>query len=499
MFSVFITINISQTLFAKAYGEEGVERLHSICQTQDGGYILSGRSNSFSSGDDDVFILKIDKVGNLIWARTYGGPDADIGNIGTLTEDGGYLLLGETRSFGQGENDVLILKVNQNGDVEWAETFGSPGYDAGISVIQAHDGGYVITGYTGFGAGAVDLLALKIGPDGAFHWARSFGGPGFDLGVLIIRTEDGYAISGSEWGSGLLGGWNAYVLRLDVAGNPLWARLYGSGSDEQAQGIAQAPDGGFVFAGYTSVLGPQDYLVMKLSPAGDPMWAKAFGGESDDQAYPIIRASDGGFVVAGYACSFEGMDFLILKLKESGDLEWARGFGGYWEEAAYNMIQTQDAGLAIVGFTVSYGAGNEEAAVLKIDPQGNYPECVVERTPNETPIMPLFVDYPNMTVIDEPVYPVDITSIQLNPRVTEICPTVGGNEAHSDWERGVLCRSVPGGLVFTAMSEATLKIYSPDGRLESTAELKRGQNKVLLRPGIHFWHSGPYKGKAVVR
>ncbi|MEO0146980.1 MAG: hypothetical protein ABIM19_09125, partial [candidate division WOR-3 bacterium] len=131
MFSVFITINISQTLFAKAYGEEGVERLHSICQTQDGGYILSGRSNSFSSGDDDVFILKIDKVGNLIWARTYGGPDADIGNIGILTEDGGYLLLGETRSFGQGENDVLILKVNQNGDVEWAETFGSPGYDAG--------------------------------------------------------------------------------------------------------------------------------------------------------------------------------------------------------------------------------------------------------------------------------------------------------------------------------------------------------------------------------
>jgi len=167
LFALFTEYAYAQVRFAKSYGGTNFEKPSSVQQTSDGGYIVTGWTNSFGAGWDDVFLIKTDANGDIIWAKTYGETDNDWALSVQQTSDGGYIVAGGTNSFGVGGSDIFLIKTDANGDIIWAKTYGGTNVDLAISVQQTTDGGYIVVGYTySFSAGENDIFLIKTDANG---------------------------------------------------------------------------------------------------------------------------------------------------------------------------------------------------------------------------------------------------------------------------------------------------------------------------------------------
>ncbi len=323
--SLFIATSVLiQNLFAKVYSGSNWEYASSVVQTNQGGYVVAGYTWSFGAGNSDFLLLNLNPDGSLAWAKTYGGSNDDYAYSIIKTMDGEYVVAGWTESFGMGYSDFLILKIDQNGAILWGWTFGDVNQDECYSIIQTPDGGFALAGWTtSFGAGAADLLVLKLNPDGSLAWARTFGGANNDYSRSIIQTPDGgFALAGwtTSFGAGAA---DLLVLKLNPDGSLAWARTFGGASYEWAYSINNTADGDYVVTGETFSfgMGDDDFIMLKLAPDGSLIWARTFGRTKGDEAFSVIQTSDGGYVFAGWAEFFAlgNWDFLVLKVDENGD------------------------------------------------------------------------------------------------------------------------------------------------------------------------------------
>jgi hypothetical protein len=188
---------------------------YSVQQTSDGGYIITGETYSFGAGDSDVYLVKIDSEGNLKWQKTFGGSDLDYGYSVQQTSDGGYIIAGTTSSFGEGGADIYLIKTDLAGKLLWQKTFGGSNGDYGYSVQQTSDGGYIIAGQTySSGAGLWDAYLVKADPDGNQQWEMTFGGSGQDRVYSVQQTNDGgYIIAGETYSFGT-GDSDVYLIKV---------------------------------------------------------------------------------------------------------------------------------------------------------------------------------------------------------------------------------------------------------------------------------------------
>ncbi|MEO0158090.1 MAG: hypothetical protein ABIM59_05095, partial [candidate division WOR-3 bacterium] len=258
MTGLFIAVLLGQNLWAKTYGGPMTEEARSITQTTDGGYVVAGLTYSFGAGYYDCFVLKLNPDGSLAWARTYGGTSSDKAFSITRTTDGGYAVAGAIDRVSG--SDFLILKLNPDGSLAWARTYGETNdSELAWSITQTADGGYAVTGRRGG-----DCLILKLNPDGSLAWARTYGSTGWDDARSIIQTSDGgYAVAGAT--DGFLS-----VLKLNPDGSFDWGRTYRGTASDWPNSIIQTTDGGYVVAGVTYSFGAgyYDCFVLKLNPDG---------------------------------------------------------------------------------------------------------------------------------------------------------------------------------------------------------------------------------------
>ncbi|RPH92343.1 hypothetical protein EHM69_12945, partial [candidate division KSB1 bacterium] len=218
------------TLWTHTYGGSGYDGAGCIQQTADGGYILTGTTDSFGAGLHDFYLVKTDSQGQPLWTRTYGGNNHDRARCVQQTSDGGYILAGTTWSFGAGIYDLFVVKTNALGDTLWTHTYGGNYENEAFSVRQTADGGYVVCGLKYSVSNYNDAYIVKTDSQGNPLWTRTYGGRGSDIAYSIRQTADGgYIAAGgtSSYGTGIPVSSNCWLLKTNRQGDTLWTRTYG--------------------------------------------------------------------------------------------------------------------------------------------------------------------------------------------------------------------------------------------------------------------------------
>ncbi|MEO0211970.1 MAG: hypothetical protein ABIN66_08995 [candidate division WOR-3 bacterium] len=506
MVSSFMIFFASQNLFAQAYGGANDDDALSIIQTEDNGYVVTGWTTSFGSGYEDLLVFKLNPYASLVWASTYGGAGRDLAYTIIQTSDGGYAVAGYSWSFSVGGSDCLFLKLNSDGSLDWARTYGETNLNDFLrSIIQTSDGGYAILGsaYSSV-TDSYDFLLIKLNQDGSINWARTYGGTGAEEGYSIIQTTDGgYVVVGYTMSFGP-GDADFLILKIDSDGSIVWAKTYGGTAHDYPRSITQAPDGGYAVAGSTKSFGAgnDDFLILKLNSDGSLVWARTYGGADYDYANSIIMTSDEGCAIAGVTSSFGAgiYDNFLIKLNSDGSLAWARTFGGWSSDDASCLIQATDGGYVVAGETWSFGAGRYDFLVFKLSSDGSYPGCVQDCSPIVHDVSPL-TSVPSVVSAVSSLHTSSpsLTITTPNLGITDACQPVVVEESVSYGKEGITYSPVIGGVLFVSAEAMAIKIYSADGKLAYSGELRKGKNRINLDAGVYFWHAGQFKGKAVVR
>jgi len=313
------------------------------------------------------------EVNAVSWQKIFGGSDTEWANSVQQTSDKGYIVAG-VGSSGAGNADAWLIKTDPEGNKIWDRYFGDWMWNWANSIQQTSEGGYIIAGVSGsYGpSGGGDAWLIKVDSAGNKIWERTFGGSDTEWACSVQQTnEGGYIIAGvtKSYGSG---GADAWLIKTDSEGNKIWDRTFGGSEDDWTEAVEQTSYDGYIVAGCTNSYEGDAWLI-KTDSDGNKIWERTFGGSDDDYAKAVQLTNDGGYILVGStrSYSFGGFDAWLIKTDSTGNKIWDRTFGGSENDSANSVRQTSDGGYIIAGFTESYGAGGRDAWLIKTDSDGN--------------------------------------------------------------------------------------------------------------------------------
>ncbi len=408
--------------------------------TSDLGFIVAGISTSNISGDKtepsfngsyDLWILKLNSAGSVLWQNTIGGNGTD-GYDGLdiiQTSDGGYFIGATSESGISGDKtepaygdafpvgDFWIIKLDEAGNIEWQNTIGGAGGDRICSVTQVADGGYILAGSSNSPVsydktedswGDFEYWIIKVNAGGIIEWQNSIGGGEFDFLNTIRQTPDGGFILGGNSSSDASGdkteeniySYDYWVIRLDAVGNIVWQNTIGGLGYDSCEKIELTSDGGFLLGGYSSsgvaydktepLVGGFDYWVVKIDSTGVIQWDRTYGAEDFEYLSDMLVYPDDGFVMGGFSDSgISGdktqfgngwLDYWLIRLDADGNIIWDLDLGGWDYDALRNISFDADGGILLAGESNSPASGDKTEPsngvydywVMKLAPECNY-------------------------------------------------------------------------------------------------------------------------------
>ena len=373
-----IRANYKKQFWAETYGGGSSDYGYTIRQTVDGGYIMAANTSSFGAGGSDIWIVKLNPEGSIDWQKVYGGIGQDKAASIEQTSDLGFIIAGETNSFGAGFRDIWLLKLNPDGTIDWQKTYGGINHEWANAIKQTSDGGYIVGATTSSGgAGKYDAMLLKLNSDGTIAWQKTYGGiddeqissiqQAADQGFIVLATTSSFGASQKD----------IWLLKINSDGSVDWQNTYGGAGNDEGTAIQQTADGGYVVSGQTIPPGRDDgdIWILKLNNDGAVTWQKTFGGTYDEWSGSIRQTADGGFIAVGSSASFAiplggGTDLWVFKLNPDGSVDWQKAYGDVNYEWGYSIRQTTDAGYIVLSYTSSFGAGGYDCWVLKLNSDG---------------------------------------------------------------------------------------------------------------------------------
>ncbi len=236
--------------WTRIIGTPGEDGAFAIVETEDGGFAISGYTKQ--ERDQDVYVVKLDEEGNLQWSKSIGTSALEMGTSIVHTYDGGYLVVGVTYFFGEDEMDVdvYVIKLDWAGNLQWIRAIGGSEGDWALSAVQTEEGEYVIAGWTYSFGDKGDIFVVKLDQEGNLQWAKTIGGEESDYAASIVKTADGgLAIAGFSYRDE--GNADAYIVKIDRYGNFQWAKAVGTDGNEDAHSLVHTHDSGFVLVGWT--------------------------------------------------------------------------------------------------------------------------------------------------------------------------------------------------------------------------------------------------------
>lgn len=352
--------------------DEGEGR--SIQQTSDGGYIIVGNTNNYEIGSGNVYLIKTNENGIVLWTRNYGGDYWNGGSSVQQTFDGGYIIAGRT-AIGDGDRQAYVIRTDQDGDTLWTKKYGGDLFNVAYSIQQTSDSGFVIGGYSkSYDDYWYSMNLIKTNSVGELQWSKTYQKHDHTHGFSALETDDyGFVIVGSTKQGIQDETRDVYLVKTDVNGDTIWTGTYMQG--DAGYSIAKTTDGGFIITGYTNSYGNEngDLFLLKINSEGIVTWTKAYGGLNLDVGNSVQQTIDGGFVITGLTQSNASgiSDLYIIKTNSLGDSLWTKTYGGSGWDIGESIQQTNDGGFIIVGSTGSHGNDEGDVYLIKTDVNGN--------------------------------------------------------------------------------------------------------------------------------
>ncbi|MFI5170969.1 MAG: T9SS type A sorting domain-containing protein [Chitinophagales bacterium] len=395
---------------------------------------MSGDKTENGNGGMDFWVIKLNEIGEIEWQNTIGGNANDFPSNAVECSDGGFIIVGTSGSgisgdktegiIGAGIYDIWVVKLNSSGTLVWENTIGSNGVDIALAIVVGSDGGYLISA-TSDGEisgdktiGTVgeteyaDYWLIKIDEFGNIVWQKVIGGLHIEYECVLDKTDDGgYILAGGSLSD--IGGDktentvsdvypDAWIIKLDVNCNIIWQNTINAKSSDLVASIHQTEDGGYILGcstnsdhGYDKSedhylgLNHNDFWVIKLNEVGNMIWQNNIGAIESDELGDVIETEDGGFLVGGFSEGYGGdktehiggYDYWILKLNSGGVIQWQNSIGSSPGDFLKSIVQTSDNGYLLGGYTsggISYdhtetNIGGYDYWVVKL-----FPDCTIE-------------------------------------------------------------------------------------------------------------------------
>lgn len=361
-----------RTLWQKAYGGSSRDKAYGVVGLKDGGAFVVGGSKSYGKGREDMLVVRFDKSGKTIHRSSYGGKQQDVANSVTATSDGFYMAAGFSKSFSKNnDKDVYLVKFDIDGKRLWQKSYGGDEDDEATSIVATNGGGALITGYTeSYGKGYKDVYIIYVDKDGKEIWSKAIGGSDDDFANAITLSSDGgFYVAGATRSFGE-GGFDFYLLKFDGDGKFIFKKVYGEREEDIIYAITATRDGGCVVAGSTKSFGSKqnDIDVIRYSKDGAMKWHKIYGFKSKEWVNSITRTDEGGFLLAGTTKSFGfgAQDFYMIELDSKGSSLWANVYGGDVKDIAHGVARMSDGSYMVVGETESFGNGDYDFMIMKL-------------------------------------------------------------------------------------------------------------------------------------
>ncbi|PWV46182.1 BACON domain-containing protein [Chitinophaga sp. S165] len=384
-----VEINISPAKFS---GGSWFDYWDNAVKTKDGGFIMTGMVGSEGpglslKGGSDIWVIKTDANGGLVWQKAFGGRGQDIGRRVIEMEDGGYAVVGTVEESSDGDisaihglNDAAIIRLDASGNIIWKKVWGGSRNEQAYALAETADGGFIVSGSSesndgdmaGQLKGPSDIWLLSLDKDGNSRWQKTVGGmSGEDRTSIIKTTQNTYLLLGltasndGEFASDVTNNYyHAFIREIDANGNKLMHVNYAGSQFGWLTSGVQTADGGFILAGsneshdgdFISNRGGRDAWLLKIDRRGNKIWQKLLGGSSSDQAYSV-RIVDNGYLVLADSWSenrdvktnLGDNDLWVFQVDDKGAIQWQKSFGGTGSDNGCDIFYNADKTITVLG------------------------------------------------------------------------------------------------------------------------------------------------------
>ena len=361
----FLAAQSLQHLWQKNYTHSKAQKANDLIQTKDGNFVMAGAMMGRAS-EYDLWLAKVDGEGKLLWEKTHGKNGGEEANAVIETKDGGLLAVGYQANFWLETTQLWLVKTDENGNLLWEKKYQMGLADnRGMDIIPTSDGGFAVTGATTpNGKFLADVWLLKIDASGNLQWQQNFDGGSRDEGYALLQTPNGDFVIAGLTTSPVSGMDAVCLIRANSRGEIIWDRNFHDFRSSAAMDLVSTPDRGFALAGWGENAAKYfDVLLIKTDANGQIQWQKNYGGTAGESAYAVLSHPNGHFTLAGYTASkgSGGMDNYLLEIGANGQLLSDRVYGSPLGDEAKALCFTKEGGFAVAGFQNKKFSMNEKS------------------------------------------------------------------------------------------------------------------------------------------
>ena len=349
-----------QVIWEKTYDAGDFEYPATVIPSRDTSLLICGNKINTADGNSDILLIKTDSFGNILWQSLYGGSRDDISVSVFENSDKTYLVIGSTNSFSHMtfDYDIYLLKLSANGDTLWTKTVENDStYERAYSSIITADNNILVVGTVqSFSDGIQNMLVIKMNKNGNIIWEKTFGGDVSEIGESVLETIDnGFLITGETTSFGISTPFytNVYLVRTDANGDSLWTRYYGNTWYDYSRSIIAVDDNSYIVSGWYATNGAEvsDFYTLRIQDNGDTTWTYLYGGGGYEYSFDIIKTGNNEFILIGNTNSSGAgsYDIYLVNIDSSGDTLWTKTFGSAIYENAKGALKTDDGHYIIYG------------------------------------------------------------------------------------------------------------------------------------------------------